>query len=76
LVQLCHGSPGFIPLFVEAYNVFKEFKNIKPLLVSLLKAGENVWIYGILKKGFGICHGIYGSAYMLLSIFRLTNDYK
>ena len=45
-------------------------------LISLLKAGENSWMYGILLKGFGICHGVYGSAYVMLSIYRLTGKEK
>ena len=72
MVQLCHGSPGFIPMLIEAYKVFESKHDMKEILISLLKAGENVWQNGILKKGYGICHGIYGSAYVMLSIYRLT----
>jgi hypothetical protein len=44
------------------------------LLVCLFRAGENCWKYGILKKGFGICHGVYGNAYFFLSIYKLTGN--
>jgi hypothetical protein len=27
----------------------------------------HIWKYGVLKKGFGLCHGISGNAYAFLS---------
>jgi hypothetical protein len=43
---------------------------------SALKAGEDLWKRGILLKGNGICHGISGNAYALLSLYRATGDEK
>lgn len=37
-------------------------------------AGENIWLNGILKKGFGLCHGISGNGYGLLSLYRHTKN--
>ena len=28
---------------------------------------EHIWKYGVLKKGFGLCHGISGNAYTFIS---------
>jgi len=35
-----------------------------------------VWNRGILKKGYGICHGVAGNAYSFLSLYKQTNDAK
>ena len=45
-------------------------------LISALRCGECVWQKGLLKKGPGICHGVAGSGYVFLTLFRLTNDVK
>jgi len=41
-----------------------------------LKCGEAVWERGILKKGYGICHGVAGNAYTFLGLFKQTGDAK
>lgn len=74
LVQFCHGSPGSIPCLLIAAKFFNGEPLGEKCLKSALLAGENVWKYGILKKGFGLCHGISGNGYSLLSIYRETND--
>ena len=28
---------------------------------------DHIWKYGVLKKGFGLCHGISGNAYAFIS---------
>lgn len=66
----CHGAPGAIPLFIEAYNTFKN----TDYLDAALKAGKNVWRNGLLKKGFGLCHGTCGNAYSLMALYRATGD--
>lgn len=35
-----------------------------------------VWQYGLLKKGYGLCHGAAGNAYAFLAIYNLTQDMK
>lgn len=37
-----------------------------------MKCGEAAWERGLLKKGPGICHGVAGSAYVFLTLYRLT----
>mmetsp|Transcript_22238 Transcript_22238/g.21480 ORF Transcript_22238/g.21480 Transcript_22238/m.21480 type:complete len:86 (+) Transcript_22238:881-1138(+) len=72
LIHFCHGAPGAIPLFIEAHNFFNEDKYLE----AALRAGEVVWNKGILTKGFGLCHGIYGNAYFLMALFIKTGDDK
>jgi hypothetical protein len=31
------------------------------------KSLNHIWEYGILKKGFGLCHGISGNAYTFIA---------
>lgn len=70
LVHWCHGAPGAVYMLARAYLVWKEEK----YLHSLMKAGECVWKKGLLKKGPGICHGIAGSGYVFLLLYRITGD--
>jgi len=66
----CHGAPGGIPLLLEAYLTFKN----PDYLEAALKSGKNVWRNGLIKKGFGLCHGICGNAYALMSLYMATGD--
>ncbi|PSN54550.1 LanC-like protein 3 [Blattella germanica] len=45
-------------------------------LRSCLKCGELVWAKGLLRKGPGTCHGVAGSGYVFLLLYRLTGDPK
>lgn len=59
-------------LFAKAYLI-----NNKPqYLDTCIRSGELVWQKGLLKKGPGICHGIAGSAYVFLLLYRLTGNSK
>ncbi|KAF6730310.1 LanC-like protein 3 [Oryzias melastigma] len=78
LVHWCHWSPGYAPhhgvayLFAKAYLI-----NKKPqYLDTCIRSGELVWQKGLLKKGPGICHGVAGSAYVFLLLYRLTGNSK
>ena len=42
--------------------------------VTLRKAGDLCWERGLLRKGPGICHGVAGSGYVFLLLYRLTGD--
>lgn len=72
LVHWCHGAPGVVYLMAAAYLYWKEER----YLDSCLKCGELTWKKGLLKKGPGICHGIAGSGYVFLLLYRLTQDPK
>ena len=45
-------------------------------LDAACELGEVVWERGLLRKGVGLCHGICGNGYALLSLFRATGDPK
>ncbi|TMS06520.1 LanC-like protein 3 [Larimichthys crocea] len=63
---------GVAYLFAKAYLI-----NKKPqYLDTCISSGELVWQKGLLKKGPGICHGVAGSAYVFLLLYRLTGNSK
>lgn len=72
LVHWCHGAPGVVYLMAKAYLYWKEEKYLR----SCLKCGDLVWTKGLLKKGSGTCHGVAGSGYVFLLLYRLTGDLK
>lgn len=72
LVHWCHGAPGMVYTYTEAYFTFRDNKYLQAALVS----GEVVWKRGLLHKGYGICHGVSGNAYALLNLYKTTGDVK
>ncbi|KAI4881804.1 hypothetical protein NFI96_016442 [Prochilodus magdalenae] len=70
LVHWCHGSPGVIYMLLQAYKVF----GVQQYLEDAIRCGELVWQRGLLKKGYGLCHGAAGNAYCFLSLYKLTHD--
>lgn len=75
LVHWCHGSPGLIYLLATAHLIFKNDNDDK-YLQSALKAGNDIWQRGLLRKGYGICHGTSGNGYAFIRLYQLTNDQK
>ena len=64
LVHWCHGSPGFLLL-----------SSMLGLDSFTQKLSENVWKNGLLHtKGPGLCHGISGNGYCMLSHYGRTSD--
>ncbi len=57
-------------MFLEAYQSFKN----QDYLDAALKSGKNVWRKGLIKKGYGLCHGICGNAYSLMALYKATGD--
>lgn len=43
-------------------------------LNAAVKCGEVVWSRGLLKKGYGICHGVAGNAYTFLTLYKQTGN--
>lgn len=72
LVHWCHGAPGVMHLLIKAYQVYKDESYLK----SALDCSDVIWNRGILKKGFGLCHGIAGNAYAFIHLYQLTRDFK
>ncbi|KAL4609130.1 lanC-like protein 1 isoform X3 [Arapaima gigas] len=70
LVHWCHGAPGVIYMLLQAYKVF----GTDGYLADALQCGEVVWQWGLLQKGYGLCHGAAGNAYTFLALYRATRD--
>lgn len=45
-------------------------------LNDALQCAEVIWQYGLLKKGYGLCHGTAGNAYGFLALYNLTQNMK
>lgn len=66
LVQVCHGSPGFVVCLASLPST---------ALDDLLQAaGETIWTAGPLTKGSNLCHGTGGNGYALLKLYQRTRD--
>ena len=68
LVHWCHGASGLVPLLCVAISAYpRDRKNYEKILVETV---DVILERGLLKKGFGICHGISGNAFALLCASR------
>ncbi|CAL1542053.1 unnamed protein product [Lymnaea stagnalis] len=72
LVHWCHGAPGWAPLFVQGYKIYKDKRYIE----AAKQCAEVVWQRGLLQKGYGLCHGTAGNAYTFISLYKLTGNEK
>uniref|UniRef100_A0AAZ3RT66 LanC lantibiotic synthetase component C-like 2 (bacterial) n=1 Tax=Oncorhynchus tshawytscha TaxID=74940 RepID=A0AAZ3RT66_ONCTS len=72
LVHWCHGAPGVVHMLIMAHKVFKDEKYLK----DAVECGEVIWQRGLLRKGYGICHGTAGNAYSFLTLYQLTQEKK
>lgn len=70
LVHWCHGAPGHLMLLVKAAEFFEEKKYLER---AKQVAQHVVWPRGLLRKGVGLCHGISGNSYALLSLARVES---
>lgn len=67
LVHFCHGAPGIVIALAKFYEIFPEM-GISLGLKEVIEVNLNhIWKYGVLRKGFGLCHGISGNAYAFIS---------
>ncbi|XP_022918485.1 lanC-like protein 2 [Onthophagus taurus] len=71
-IQWCHGAPGFVFMYSEAYKVFGDQKYLQ----MALKSAEVVWNRGLITKGYSLCHGVSGNAYCFLEMYQTTKDLK
>lgn len=53
-------------------QTFKEDKYLK----DAMDCSDVIWQRGLLRKGYGICHGTAGNGYSFLSLYNLTQDKK
>lgn len=58
--------------FVFIPQTFKEDKYLK----DAMDCSDVIWQRGLLRKGYGICHGTAGNGYSFLSLYNLTQDKK
>lgn len=58
--------------FPPSLQVFKDEKYLK----DAVECGEVIWQRGLLRKGYGICHGTAGNAYSFLTLYQLTQEKK
>lgn len=72
LVHWCHGAPGVAHMLLLSHKVWREQK----YLDLALWGGDVVWERGLLKKGYGLCHGTAGNGYLFLHLYRVTQDVK
>ena len=72
LVHFCHGAPGVAQLFLKAYEIFDQ-----PRYLEVARhCCECIWWRGLLKKGYGLCHGIAGNAVAFFRLHQLTGGEK
>lgn len=67
LVHFCHGAPGVVNALARYMEIFPEHGISLGIPDVIQRALDHIWKYGVLKKGFGLCHGISGNAYTFLS---------
>nr|CAD2165449.1 unnamed protein product [Meloidogyne enterolobii] len=68
LIHWCHGATGALHMFLAAHLVFDGAKYLQ----AAIRCGQLIWERGILRKGPGICHGVAGSGYAFLLLYRQT----
>lgn len=54
------------------WQVFKEEKYLK----EAADCAEVIWQRGLLRKGYGLCHGTAGNGYAFLSLYQQTQEKK
>lgn len=67
LVHFCHGAPGIVTALAKFTEMFPEIGITMGLKEVIEVALNHIWKFGVLKKGFGLCHGISGNAYAFIS---------
>lgn len=70
LVHWCHGAPGATILFAMAHKVLGNSQ----YLATSRRCAQVVWRRGLLKKGYGLCHGTAGNGYCLLYMYQVTRE--
>ena len=44
-------------------------------MTAASRAADNIWDFGVLKKGYGLCHGITGNAYPFLKLHNYGHKF-
>ena len=69
LCQFCHGATGFTLLFSKMFQLTRN----RLYLDAASQAGLHV-VHNTKTKGVGLCHGMSGNIYALLSLYRVSGD--
>lgn len=69
LLQHCIGAPGFV-------NCLALLPRSDEVDALLLGAGELIWHAGPVRKLPSLCHGVPGSGYAFLKLYRRTHDMR
>ncbi|XP_071803530.1 lanC-like protein 2 [Asterias amurensis] len=72
LLHWCHGAPGVIHMLLQAHKVFGDEKYLE----AAKRCGDVIWERGLLRKGYGLCHGTAGNAYAFVALYQNTKDNK
>ncbi|KAF7635445.1 hypothetical protein Mgra_00005122 [Meloidogyne graminicola] len=70
LVHWCHGATGALHMLISAHLIFGKEKYLE----AAKRCAKLIWLKGILIKGPGICHGVAGSGYGFLLLYRHTKE--
>ena len=74
LLHWCHGAPGAIHLLLKAHEIWPN--NVDCYFTRAQHCAESIWTRGLLKKGYGLCHGVAGNTYAFVAMWKVTNDPK
>lgn len=69
---VCYLRHQFSTALFSISQVFKEEKYLK----DAVECSDVIWQRGLLRKGYGICHGTAGNGYAFLSLYHITQDKK
>ena len=69
--QWCHGSPGLGLLYVKAYEVLKEERQLE----TARAAGDATFAYGDVRQNPSQCHGLAGNAELFIELYRTTREH-
>ena len=72
MLEVCFLVTNPSPCLSLLLQLFKEEKYLK----EAVDCGEVIWQRGLLRKGYGICHGTAGNGYAFLSLYRTTREKK
>ena len=56
LVHFCHGAPGIVVPLARFMESFPEKAIALKIPEIIEKSLDHIWKYGVLKKGFSLCH--------------------
>eukprot|EP00759_Apiculatamorpha_spiralis_P012698 PhF_6_TR19642/c0_g1_i1/m.28657 len=73
LVHLCHGAPGFVWLWLQAYKILLT-ENKEVYLQQARNAAQVVWERGVLAYSLSLCHGMAGALVCMLKMFHVTKE--